>query len=265
MTEEKRTYSKGNPERTLFSQQKMKTVDVASVPLADTQIPSESYQKRGKEKLPKTFFIIISGGEKREKDYFNILKNHDKFNRIRLDCVSDPLKLSPDGMYELAEYKKNQYLSSWNEDDEPDKIYLVSDVDHFISELIRIKPKCEKEDFKLIVSNSCFEVWLYYAYLDMIPNFPIPDDPLKISTKFKGWLNDAIPGGAKPNKAIFNIYANIKNARNNYAEGTNGIPLLFSTNMFLLAEDLIPLIEPELSIMIATNKNRENEYRTDRH
>lgn len=264
MTEGKRTYSKGNPERALLSHQKMKTVDVASVPLAEIQIPLESYQKTGKEKLPKTFFIIISGGEKREKDYFKIFKNHDKFNRIRLDFVSDPFKLSPDGMYELAEYKKNQYLSSWNEDDEPDKIYLVSDVDHFMSELIRIKPKCEKEDFKLIISNSCFEVWLYYACLDVIPNFPMPDDPLRISAKFKGWLNDAIPGGAKPNKAIFNIYDNIKNARKNYAEDTNGIPSLFSTNMFLLAEDLLPLIEPELLTMIATNKKKEVESRKKR-
>ncbi len=264
MAEEKRTYSKGNPERALLSQQKTKTVDVASVPLADIQIPSESYQKMDKEKLPKTFYIIISGGEKREKDYFKILLIHDKFNRIRLDCVSDPLKLSPDGMYELAEYKKTHYLTSRNEDAEPDMIYLVSDVDHFMSELIRIKPKCEKEGFKLIISNSCFEVWLYYACLDVIPNFPIPDDPLRISSKFKGWINSAILGGAKPNKAIFNIYDNIKNARKNYAEDTNGIPSLFSTNMFLLAEDLLPLIEPELSTMIATNKKKEVEFRKKR-
>lgn len=259
MVEVKRTYSKGSPERELLPKQKNVTVEVLQVPIKDIQL--SEYQKPDIEEMPKTFFSIISGGEVREKDYFKFISVQDKFKRIKLEFIADPLKLSPDGMYELAKYRRTRYTTSQNEDAEPDKIYLISDVDHFINELIRIKPKCENESFHLIISNSCFEVWLYYAYHDEIPNFPLPTNPLKISSKFKGWLPSVIPGGIKPQKAILSIYPNIENARKNYRDDENGIPLLFSTNMYLLAEDLLPLIEPELTNMIEESKKIQAEFR----
>jgi hypothetical protein len=262
MTEVKRTYSKSSPERELLPQQKKKTVAVEAqrVSLVDIHLPG--YQKPDIEEMPKAFFIIISGGETREKDYFRLISIQDKFKRIKLEFIADPLKLSPDGMYEMAEYKKAHYETSRNEDAESDKIYLLSDVDHFINELLRIKPKCKNEGFHLIISNSCFEVWLYYAYRDVIPSFQLPQDPLKISGKFKGWLPSVIPGGIKPKKAILSIYPNIENAKKNYREDENGIPLLFSTNMYLLAENLLPLIEPELTDMLEENKRIEAEFRS---
>ena len=261
MAEVKRTYSKASPERELLPQQKKKTVtaEVELLPVKDIQL--STYQKPDIEEMPKAFFIIISGGEVREKDYFRIISIQDKFKRIKLEFIVDPLKLSPDGMYELAEYKKIRLATSRNEDADPDKIYLISDVDHFMNELLRIKPQCQKEGFHLIISNSCFEVWLYYAYRDVIPNFSLPSDPLKISGKFKGWLHTVIPGGIKPQKAILSIYANIENAKKNYREDKNGIPLLFSTDMYLLAEDLLPLIEPELTNLIKETKIIEAEFR----
>lgn len=261
MADPLRTYSKANPEKELLPKQIKKTVEVEvhTVPVAEIQSPE--YQKPYIEEMPKAFFVIISGGEVREKNYFKILANQDKFKRIKLEFIADPLKLSPDGMLELAQYKKDRFKSSKHTDDEPDKIYLISDVDHFMTELLRIKPTCDSENFKLIISNSCFEVWLYYAYLDVIPNFPIPSDYLKISSKFKGWLPSVIRGGIKPEKAILYIYQNIENARKNYKVDANGIPELFSTNMFELAQDLLPLIEPELTNMIDENKRIETEYR----
>jgi hypothetical protein len=256
-----RSYSKANPEKELLPKQIKKTVEVEvqAVPVAEIQ--SLEYQKPYIEEMPKAFFVIISGGQVREKDYFKKISVHDNFNRIKLEFIADPLKLSPDGMLELAQYKKNRFKSSKHTDDEPDKIYLISDVDHFMTELLRIKPTCDSEKFKLIISNSCFEVWLYYAYHDVIPNFPIPSDYLKISSKFKGWLPCVIRGGIKPEKAILDIYQNIENAKKNYMEDANGIPELFSTNMFELAQDLLPLIEPELTNMIDENKRIEAEYR----
>lgn len=256
-----RIYSKGNPEKELLPQQIIEPVEVEAQAMPIVEVPSTAYQKADLEEMPKAFFIVISGGEVREKDYFKKISVVDVFKRIKLEFIADPLKLSPDGMFELAEYKKARFASSKNTDDEPDKIYLISDVDHFASELLRIKPKCENEGFKLIISNSCFEVWLYYCYHDVIPNFPIPADSLKISSKFKGWLPSVVRGGIKPEKAILNIYQNIDNAKKNYKEDANGIPELFSTNMFELAIDLLPLIEPELTNIIAENKRIEAEYR----
>ena len=179
MAEMKRTYSKGNPEKELLPQQKKKTVEVEVQQVPDNNIQIEGYQKISIEEMPKAFFIIISGGEVREKDYFKIISAHDRFKRIKLEFIADPLKLSPDGMFELAELKNTHYKTSHNVDDEPDKFYLVSDVDHFINDLLRIKPKCEREGFKLIISNPCFEIWLYYAYKSTKLDFPIPTKILK--------------------------------------------------------------------------------------
>jgi len=257
-----RTYSKANPEIELLPPQTMKAVEAEVHALSPTQNQTEDYQKQDLEILPKAFFILISGGESREKDYFKIISFHDKFERIKLDFVADPLKLSPDGMFEIAQYKKTRYKSSKNTDEDPDKIYLISDVDDFMTELLRIKPKCLDEGFSLIISNTCFEVWLYYALCDSLPGFTIPSDYLKISSKFKGWLPSAIRGGVKTTRAILNIYQNIENARKNYKEDVNGIPELFSTNMFELAQDLLPLIEPELTDLIEENRRIEAEHRS---
>lgn len=262
MAEEKRTYSKVSLERELLPQHKNTTIGAEVQQVSIQDIKMTAYQKPDVEEMPKAFFVIISGGEVREKDYFRILSNQDKFKRIKLEFIADPLKLSPVGMFDTAEYKKARYLSSKNEDAEPDKIYLISDMDHFMDELIRIKPKCKSEGLHLVISNSCFEVWLYYAHRDEVPNFPIPTERLKISSKFKGWLPGVIPGGIKPIKSILNIYPNIENAKKNYKEDENGIPLLFSTNMYLLAEELLPLIEPELTRMIAENKTKEADFRS---
>lgn len=262
MAEIKRTYSKDNPEKEeLLPRQKKRTVEVGVSDALVGVTRISGYQKTEIEELPKAFFVIISGGQDREKKYFRIISDKDKFKRIKLEFIADPLKLSPDGMFELAQYRKKHYTTSQNEDAEPDKIYLISDIDHFINELLRIKPKCESEGFKLIVSNSCFEVWLYYAFKEDIPNFQIPKDIRKISWKFKGWLPSVIPGGIKTTKAILSIDDNIENAKKNYKEDKNGIPMLFSTNMYLLAEDLLPLIEPELTNIIEENKRLEKQCR----
>lgn len=261
MAEIKRTYSKGNPEKGLLPQQRKKTVQVEVQRVPDNNIQIEGYQKTSLEEMPKAFFVIISGGEVREKDYIKVISTHDRFKRIKIEFIADPLKLSPDGMLELAKFKKAHYKTSHNVDAEPDKIYLVSDVDHFLNDLLRIRPKCEREDFKLIISNPCFEVWLYYAYKKTKPDFPVPQNPLKISSNLKRWLGEEIKGGIQPNKAIFNIETNIENAKNNYSEDEKGIPIFFSTNMYLLATDLLPLIKPELSNMIQGNKKREKEFR----
>jgi len=256
-----RTYSKANPENELLPPQVIKPVEAEAYAVLPILIQTEDYQKQDLEVMPKAFFILISGGEVREKDYFKIIAQQDKFKRIKLEFIADPLKLSPVGMLELAQYKKARYDSSKSTDEEPDKIYLISDVDHFMSELYKIKPICNSEGFRLIISNSCFEVWLYYAYCDTAPAFSLPTDPLKTSSKFKGWLPSAIRGGVKTTRAILNIYQNIENAKTNYKEDINGIPVLFSTNMFELAQDLIPLIEPELTTMIEENKRIEVAFR----
>jgi hypothetical protein len=240
-----RSYEKSNPEKPLAEPIRPKIAEDDEPSVVSIKDAGPQYRKDAGKLLPKSFFVIVSGGEKTERSYFKIISNHDKFRQIKIEFIADPQKLNPDGLLETAKYKQEHYRTS--QEDEPDKIFIVSDVDHFMSELLRIKPKCKKYGIHLIISNSCFEVWLYYGkFSDKPADFNIPDDSRKISQSFKTYLGAKVKGGLNPGKAIFNIFVNIQNAAINYQEDKNGIPELFSTNMFMLAEALLPFIQEEL-------------------
>ena len=113
--------------------------------------------------------------------------------------------------------------------------------------------ECVSHDIELIISNPCFEIWLYYTEKDdKCVGFKIPDKKEKISSSLKTWVNKQIKGGVKPKRAILNIEQNIENAKKNYLVNDDGIPLLFSTQMFILAEQLLPYVKE------GNNKIKEN-------
>jgi hypothetical protein len=236
-----RSYEKSNPEKPLVEQIRQKIVKEEKLFVDSVKDAGRNYRKEDGKLLPKSFFVIVSGGEKTERNYFKMISNHDKFQRIKIEFIADPQQLNPDGLLETAKYKQKHYQLS--QEDKPDKIFIVSDVDHFMSELLRIKPECENLNIQLIISNSCFEVWLYKNKPD---DFKIPEDYLKISQSFKTYLGNKVKGGLDSRKAILDISANIQNAEINYHEDKNGIPLLFSTNMFILAKALLPFIVEKL-------------------
>lgn len=255
-----RNYEKSNPEKAAFSQPE-KFDEEKFVPLSVTiQDAGENYRKEEGTLLPKSFFVIVSGGEVRERNYFQTISNQDNFGRIKIEFIADTKQLNPDGLLEIAKYKQEHYKTS--QESTPDKIFIVSDVDHFYNDIVRISPECKKENISLIISNSCFEIWLYYGKFDNKPiDFAIPDDSLKISKSFKTYLGGKVKGGVNPKSAIFDIFVAIQNAKNNYEEDKNDVPKLFSTNMFLLAEEILPLIDSELKKLIAENEQKRLSYK----
>jgi hypothetical protein len=260
-----RSYTKSNPEKSASSPISQKN-DVADFGISDISIKDAgvNYRKEYGEKSPKTFFVIISGGEKREKNYFKIISKQDKFNRIKIEFVADPNQLNPKGLLVTAKDKQERYKTS--QEDEPDKIFIVSDVDHFMKELLDIKPTCKASNISLIISNPCFEIWLYYSKFDQKPDdFTIPKNPLKISQEFKTYLDRKFKGGIDPRYAIFDIEAAISNSIINYKKDNDGIPKRFSTNMFQLAEQLLPFIKDELDKMIAEKVKQEKSKFTKPH
>lgn len=256
-----RTYTKTSPERDIKPSVSGKRMEPVEGSHSGDVISPAGYQKGEGTQSPKSFWVIVSGGEKRERTYFNVLLKSDSFKRIKLDFIADINRLNPNGMLETAIELKERYATSSSDNVEPDRFYLISDVDHFYNELVEITPICEAEGFNLIISNSCFEVWLFYAYFGEIPTFPIPADPSKISGKFKGWLNGIISGGVQTNKAIFAIRQNITNAKVHFKLDENNIPSLFSTSMFKLAEDLLPLIEEDIEKLMEVNQGNERKGR----
>ena len=157
----------------------------------------------------------------------------------------DAKRLHPEGLLEIALDKKKYYASS--QEDAPDHFFIISDIDHFYNDLVKIQPLCSKEHINLIMSNPCFEIWLYYGKEKEPPNdFVAPTEQLKISQAFKTYLGTKVKGGVNPKKALYDIKSAIDHAKKHYEKDDKGIPKLFSTNMFVLASELLPLIDEEL-------------------
>lgn len=280
----KNQYTKTDGERNLLSKRQI----IADVPVVTaveivSTIP-EGYSKPvGTKEIP-AYIVIFSGGEVRERDYFNVItKNKTRFPRIRLEflCRSDVLikhddpkktilpnegGFSPDKLYLFAKHWIDERYT--DSDMLIDSVYLLSDVDHFISELKRIEPLCRQQRMKLIMSNSCFEKWLYYGHFAEKPHersenpFSCPDSVLEISSEFKAYCDTIISGGLDPRKSIYNIETAIVNSEANYSIDCCGIPKLYSTNMFVLGQELLPLIKPELEAIQRDAKKREEFFRS---
>jgi hypothetical protein len=249
-------YGKPEPKKSMLDPQRRPDTGYgAGVPAEPLKDAGRNYRKEEGRLSPKSFFVIVSGGERTERMYFKIISRQDRFRRIKIEFISDAKQLYPKGLLETAKQRQAHYESS--REDEPDRIFIVSDVDHFMNELLEIKPECEKFDISLIISNSCFEVWLYYAFYPAISNFKPPEKKEHISRSFRQWM----PSNINPGDAIFHIHHNIKTARKHYEEDENGIPVLFSTNMFLLAESLLPCINDELEKLIEEKRQKMEQYK----
>ena len=287
MEKENHPYNKSDGYRELEPERAKKT---PAPPIRNIEIEKKIlpgyFKPEGTIDIP-TYIVIFSGGEGRERSYFSLIeRNKAKFQRIKLEFLDKSLMpidnennklaikareggFSPDKLWLFAKHWLNErYIQKHGEVIDPiDSLYLISDVDHFISELLRIKPLCEAAKIKLIISNSCFEKWLYYGYFAEKPHenttlaFSCPDEVIKISSAFKTYCGTVIKGGIKTNKAIFLLKTAISNAKANYAKDENGIPVLYATDMFILGEELLPLIMPELEKVNQKNQEIATDFR----
>lgn len=246
-----RSYVKGDPSLDILPQQP-KSTNVEPSSTSPSVVKDTPFQKKESFDTPKSFIVVLSGGTIREKNYFKLLlTNSNKFPNLKFEFLAEDRfnsNMEP-RVFGLAEDRVNYYKSS-ESPEKPDKYFVVTDVDLFEQHLIPFQKKCLDLGIKLIISNPCIEVWLYYSKRDdKFYGFTPPSEIEKISQAVKTFVSTQIPGGVNPIKALFDIETNIINARKNFAKDDNGIPMLFSTNMFVLAETLLPVIKDGLEIL----------------
>ena len=213
--------------------------------------PLEGYIKGEGIIQPKTFVVIFSGGNVRELDYFKYVDvNPSLFPMLKMKILPEDryyAKHEP-RVFTYAEMETKAYRGSTTTEC-PDYFYVVTDVDVFMPHIITFKPRLESQAIRMMVSNPCFEVWLYYSKrTDKLEGFVAPANPDAISSEVKRFVHTQT-GGVNPTKALYDIETSIKNARANYIEDANGIPTLFSTNMYVLAEHIQPLLKDGLDIL----------------
>lgn len=104
--------------------------------------------------------IIATEGEETEKQYFSMF--HSTRVQVKVLPTTDS-KSSPEYVLKRLKEFKDEY-----ELDDDDELWLMVDVDRWRSKkLSAIAKESKKNQFKLAISNPCFECWLY-LHFDMI-------------------------------------------------------------------------------------------------
>lgn len=209
------------------------------------------YQKPDGVIEPRLVFVI-SGGEKRERDFLRELIKPKRIRSLRLIFLSEKGQgLQP---YQMSAHWKDVWSKKTVSDgtnrfhlQDIDKVFLISDVDEFYDQLARIlKEKDANDQAMWIISNPCFEIWLYYCYRNN-PSVDLAElkdlDADKRSKKLKNIGPDMVAGGLNPIRAFEVMETGILNSQSNYQIDENGIPLLYSTQMHLMAKDLLEIME----------------------
>lgn len=142
-------------------------------------------------------FAIACEGNKREPDYFNVFRHISK--RIAVDIIEDVVSDE-----ELEGQNSNKSAPKWVLDrairyiekeglSEEDELWFVMDVDRWdYQQLKEVADYCDKyPNWNIAISNSCFEVWLYFHKRDSFDKDKLSCSELKylISTMEKGGYN----------------------------------------------------------------------------
>jgi hypothetical protein len=147
-----------------------------------------------------------------------------------------------------------------------DKIFMISDVDHYYDDLVQLLPDCTDPKEIWVISNPCFEIWLYYAHFDeirdeirVLESLPQSQHSSTLKT-----INDTIvKGGIDPRKAFGRIQTANENSKKNYSIDENNIPKLYSTTMYVFGEYVLNAIGAnEFEKWLEEKQKKIESYRT---
>lgn len=223
---------------------------------------------KGEATIETKIVFIISGGDKREKDYFKMLMKDRHIRRLKIAFVSKKGQgLVPSQMFELAkEYLFNKRFVTETDSfsiDADDTLYLVQDMDEFEVDIRTMFDKGDEiQQATWIVSNPSIEVWLFYHKFDT-PKGYLDEGLKKPLSERSQWLKkklDAlVPGGINPINAFADIRIAIANSKANYKE-CNGLPDVYSTQMHILAEDILNTLGNEFDEMLQRRKEMAERF-----
>lgn len=214
-----------------------------------------------------SLIFVVSGGEKRERDYLlELVRTRNNSYRKCVNVVftspaNDTSRHRGSSPDDILEYwgdifdKDSKMLKTeeWEGTlEENDSVYFLTDLDHFrksLEKILSLPPQATPPPYQWIISNPCFEIWLYYSYCDDDPNKTLqalkPLDEHKRPRILKTLCNSLYSGGMNPKEAFNNIERAIENAERYGSYDKNRIPQLFSTDMTIFAKKVWEYIRIE--------------------
>ncbi len=201
------------------------------------------YERREPTKDSKLYFIFCEG-DKRETTYFHF------FNRIATQIIIQivPIedgKNSPMGLYKNACQRLLKCEENLNHSyalNDEDEVWFIIDTDKWGSQIDALRENVSKHlNWFVGQSNPSFEVWLYYHFRNEKPQNSIDN--------WKEYLNAIIKGGFDNRKHPMYIEIAITNAESNFST-TDNIPDDVTTELFLLGKKIVPLVKPDIDMLL---------------
>ena len=197
-----------------------------------------------------SLFAIASEGTVTEPGYF---RPFDGINRVKVDIIEGAVDgSSPSKVLEkVKDYICENQLSA----DDGDSLWCVIDVDRWPQEQIEeLHSFCEqKENWHLVMSNPCIEIWLLYHKFTDLTNLGIStarDAKQVLDQKGKYYYFKYLPLMLKA----------IKNARNADSNPDGYMPELLATKVYHLGQALYDRIgKRRFDEFVASLSDKEKE------
>lgn len=238
-------YSKNDSEKTSKEiVPKSSPRQVASESIIDVpHIPS--VYKKPESTISTNLIFVLSGGEKKEKDFLKELIKKEHSLRV-VFLSKEGQGLQPYQMQEIWQgIKHNDGIITISSQtyhlEVMDRVFLLSDVDEFYQQLLAIGCNGPDSDEQWIISNPCFEMWLLYCYRDSIKEIKelesLPESSR--SKRLKALGQELVPGGMNPCLAFEQMLKGIENSKQHYSVDENGVPKLYATQMHHMAQYIV--------------------------
>lgn len=204
------------------------------------------FERQAPSREAKSLYIFCEGA-KREYQYFEYFREIDSRIKVEVNKLNPDENNSPKGLYDLA-------VSSFSGDkpkftlQENDEVWIVIDTDPDKSnsreeQIRQIKEVCQSKDNWFVVeSNPCFEVWLYLNQNEKIEEFESDD----ICKSWKQKVNESYDGGFDSRRHPIFIEEAIQNAERNFDSDKSNRPLKGSTEVYLLAKSMFAVIKNKI-------------------
>lgn len=225
---------------------------------------NRNYHKKAPSRNAQKLFIICEGNET-EPNYFSFFEGLTS----NLSVIPIPSKDGKSDPVKLMEWARDNILNNSIEYEidihNNDMVWFVIDTDQWQKQgkIALIKEFCSMHNnyiftesnglakykvWNVAQSNPQFEIWHYYHIYEKSPNKSEVD---KYSS-FKEFVDRKINGGFDFKTHPAYIEDAIKHSKNNFKRDSNKYPKLFSTEVYLLCQEILKFVKKDIDVLKKT-------------
>lgn len=218
----------------------------------------KDYSKQLPSKDAKKLYLFCEG-KGTEPDYFAFFKGlSSNLEIITLppESGTDPLKLMELAKSKLLE-DDSRYIMDYHAND---LVWFIIDTDSWEKEnkIAPLRDFCKGNNkafpekytevkpynaWNVVQSNPSFEIWLYYHFYKEAPK----PEAIEAHPSFKAFVSSVISGGFNYQNDPVKVETAVANACTNFNFNKEGKLDLFSTEVYELAETIIPFVQQHLN------------------